>query len=109
MRVGAGMREVVGTRATVADCDAHPSNVGADTRARHQTDDEQPPAGTAASRLHIAQLPVSSAHGSPCYLPVSSISPAAANPPVTHSTRWCLCSAAAAVPEGQESKLEKLN
>ena len=34
----AGKSEVLGMRATFADCDAHPSNFGADTQ--HQADDE---------------------------------------------------------------------
>ena len=60
MRVTAGMREVVGTRATFADCNTHPANVGADSR--HQDDDRQPPSGTATARLYTAQLPFSSVH-----------------------------------------------
>ena len=57
MRAMAWMSKVVGrTRPTFADCDAHPTNVGADTR--NEADDEQPPSGTTASRPYTDQLPL---------------------------------------------------
>ena len=106
MRVTAGMREVVRTRLTLADAATRIAPRSAQTR--DQADDEQPPSGTAASRLYTAQLPFSSANGSLGHLPLPAISPAAAGRPVTQSPWQWRCSASAAAQEGQESKLEKL-